>query len=98
MKRLFILCMALALASCASVTKTVTGPGGYKYTEKIMAIGGGNIDKATQSFGGTLKAYNPDGTMAIEVTLDSDQISEGTTSDAEILKGVLALVSRLTIP
>ncbi len=77
------------LGGCATVTKKVTGPNGYGYTESITAFGGGNIEKAAQSFGGTLKVYNPDGTPLVDVVLKSEQESEGMTRDIQaILAGM----------
>jgi starvation-inducible outer membrane lipoprotein len=86
------------LAGCATVSKTVKGPEGYKYIESITAVGGGNIEKATQSFGGTLKVYNEDGSVRVEVELDSAQEGEGTTSDAEAILAVVNLLGNKAVP
>lgn len=79
------------LAGCATVTKTVTGPDGYSYTESITAIGGASIEKATQSFGGMLEVTEPNG-KHIKVVLDSDQASTNTSSNADVL---LAIINKI---
>ena len=94
MKIIVALCI-IGLSGCASVTKTVTGPGGYKYQESITAFGGGSIEKATQTFGGTLKVYNVDGTPQVEVALDSAQKGEGLTSDPAVLKQLVLLMGQI---
>ena len=83
---------------CATVMKEVTGPDGYGYKERIRAFGGGNIEKAAQSFGGTLKVFNPDGSPLVEVIMQSEMESEGMTSDMEaILAGMGFLIKMGTI-
>jgi uncharacterized protein YceK len=93
----FVLILTI-LSGCATVTKTVTGPDGYGYTESITAFGKGSIKEATQSFGGTLKVYNPDGTPLVDVTLDSEQWGEGVASDNQAILAGLRLLGSLTLP
>ena len=81
MRTIAALCIAaLTLGGCASVSKTVTGPGGYEYKESIIAIF--SVEKAANTFGGTLEVYGEDGKPLVKATLDSQQVSEGVTSDA----------------
>lgn len=68
------------LTGCATVEKTVTGPGGYKYTERISATGKSNIAEATQTFGGKLSVQSPDGT-SVEAELDSGASGKDLQSD-----------------
>lgn len=81
----------MLFVGCATVTKTVTGPDGYSYTESITAIGGASIEKATQSFGGMLEVTEPNG-KHIKVVLDSDQASTNTSSNADVL---LAIINKI---
>ena len=85
MKTISLIVLVLFASGCATVSKTVTGPGGYKYEERIRAIGGSSIEKATQTFGGTLEVYGEDGKLAVKASLDSQQKSEGVTSDAQAI-------------
>lgn len=86
-----VVLIAQILSGCATVTKTVTGPDGYSYTESITAIGGASIEKATQSFGGMLEVTEPNG-KHIKVVLDSDQASTNTSSNADVL---LAIINKI---
>lgn len=97
MKKTIILCACFLLVGCAHVGNSITTPEGWKYKESITAIGGGNIEKASQSLGGTVKLYNPDGSLRAEVTLDSNQDATGMQSDAEALKaGIIGIGKLLT--
>lgn len=98
MKAFSLIMATVLLGGCATIIKEVKGPGGYKYTESIKAIGGGNIKRAAQSFGGTLKVHNPDGSLHIEVKLDSEQEGEDVSSDTEAILAGLALFGRLSLP
>lgn len=96
MKYITALCIAaLTLGGCATVSKSVTGPGGYKYTESITAIGGSSIDKATQTFGGTLEVYGEDGTPRVRASLDSAQEGAGLMGDPAALGQALLLLGHL---
>lgn len=78
-------------SGCATVSKEVTGPGGYKYKEQITASGKSNIDAATQTFGGKLKVESPDG-LKVEAELDSGADAQGVKSEnmtAEVIASVL---------
>ena len=91
-----LICIALtvlswALSGCAIVTKKVTGPGGYTYTESIKAIGGASIEEATQSFGGMLEVTEPNG-KHIKVVMDSDASSTNTSSNADVF---LAIINKI---
>lgn len=76
------------LMGCATITKEVTGPDGYGYTESITAIGGASIEQATQSFGGTMEVQTPDGKI-IKVTLDSDASSTNTSSNSDVFMAII---------
>ena len=96
MRTIAALCIAaLTLSGCATVQKTVTGPGGYKYTESITAIGGSSIEKATQTFGGTLEVFGEDGKPRVKATLDSAQEGEGIAGDPEALGKALLFLGEL---
>lgn len=95
--RYFILALTLLLPSCATIETTITGPG-YKYKERITAIGGGSIEKASQSLGGKLKVYNEDGSPLVDVELQSNQDAEGMTSDMEAILAIVKLVGSLASP
>ena len=90
LKRILLVISLCALGACASVSKTVTGPGGYGYSEKIMASGRSNIEAAAQQFGGSLLIDSPDG-LHVEAELDSQADATGVTSDnaAELLAGFI---------
>lgn len=90
--------LIVALSGCATIETTVTGPGGYKYKERITAIGGASIEKAAQSLGGSLKVYNEDGSPFIEVELDSTQETEGVKGDMEAILAGLRLLGSLAGP
>ena len=95
MKTISLIVLVLLASGCgmARIQKTVTGPGGYGYKESILVFGG-NIEEATQIFGGTLEVYSEDGKPLVKATLDSAQKGEGMTSDAQaILEGLKLLGS-----
>lgn len=89
--------LILFLAGCATVETTITGPG-YRYVERIRAIGGGNIEKVSKTLGGTLKVFNEDGTPLVDVELDSVQETEGMTSDMEAILTGLRMLGSLGLP
>ena len=70
MKTISLIVLFLFASGCASVSKTVTGPVGYQYEERIIAIGGSSIEKATQTCGGTLEVFGEDGKPRVKATLD----------------------------
>lgn len=86
------------LAGCATIETTVTGPGGYKYKERITAIGGASIEKASQSLGGRLRVFNENGSPLIEVELDSVQEAEGVKSEMDAILAGLKLLGSLALP
>lgn len=89
--------LIMFLPGCATIETTITGPG-YKYKERITAIGGGSIEKASQSLGGKLKVYKEDGTPLVDVELDSTQQAEGVVSDMEAILAGLRLLGSLALP
>ena len=89
--------LIMFLPGCATIETTITGPG-YKYKERITAIGGGSIEKASQSLGGKLKVYSESGTPLVDVELDSTQQAEGVMSDMEAILAGLKLLGSLALP
>lgn len=94
--------LALAIAAlfcgCAHMVNKATGPHGYEYKTSITAIGGGSIERAIQSMGGTLKVYGEDGKPLVDVEIDSSQDAEGMTSDAQAILAGLKLLGSLAVP
>jgi len=95
--------LAAWLAGCATVSKTIEGPGGYKYSEQITASGKSNIEAATQTFGGSLKVESPDGTK-VDAKLDSGAGANGVQSDnataqliTQILVGLIQQIGKTPI-
>jgi len=78
-----------SITGCVTTKTVVTGPNNYRLEQSIKAFGGGNIEKAAQQLGGTLKVYNLDGTPLVDVDLNTGQEAEGMTSDIQVLlKGI----------
>lgn len=86
MKKILAACLTVSMLSgCASISTTVTGPGGYSMTQKGTAVGRAGIEKMETDLEGAMSFDNGKPT---ELMIGSTTKGEGVQSDDPILSAI----------